>query len=201
MTLRPQPAEAQGRAHRERLLGAHERQAHARILEGLKGTEFIGDTLTVMSSLGEGQLEQLDKLAEAIAENISQNKDKNSAKISKNLLTISPPFGILFERAGVGLLRLSRQRDAMKREIAARAGNFRGVCPASQGARNRAAELFSCMAYIACAGRPAKSRFVFRAGPDTHGCVYEKTAHRTNGRWKPPKYEIQEEKTWQQTRK
>ena len=31
-----------------------------------------GDTVKVMSSLGEGQLEQLDKLAEAIAENISQ---------------------------------------------------------------------------------------------------------------------------------
>lgn len=42
------------------------------ILEGLKGMEFIGDTVKVMSSLGEGQLEQLDKLAEAIAENISQ---------------------------------------------------------------------------------------------------------------------------------
>ena len=42
------------------------------ILEGLKGTEFIGDTVSVMSSLGEGQLEQLEKLAEAIAENISQ---------------------------------------------------------------------------------------------------------------------------------
>jgi len=24
-------------------------------------------------------------------------------------------------------------------------------------------------------GWPAKSRFIFRAGPDTHGCVYEKT--------------------------
>ena len=42
------------------------------ILEGLKGMEFIGDTVKVVSSLGEGQLEQLDKLAEAIAENISQ---------------------------------------------------------------------------------------------------------------------------------
>ena len=42
------------------------------ILEGLKGMEFIGDTVKVMSSLGEGQLEQLVKLAEAIAENISQ---------------------------------------------------------------------------------------------------------------------------------
>ena len=42
------------------------------ILEGLKGMEFIRDTVKVMSSLGEGQLEQPAKLAAAVADNISQ---------------------------------------------------------------------------------------------------------------------------------
>lgn len=40
------------------------------ILEGLKGTEFIGDTLTVKSSLAEGQLAELDVLADAIAADV-----------------------------------------------------------------------------------------------------------------------------------
>ncbi len=40
------------------------------ILERLKGTEFIGDTLTVRSSLAEGQLAELDALADTIADDI-----------------------------------------------------------------------------------------------------------------------------------
>ena len=40
------------------------------VLSGLKGTEFIGDTLTVRSSLTEEQLGDLDVLADAIAESV-----------------------------------------------------------------------------------------------------------------------------------
>ena len=41
-----------------------------KLLEGLKGTEFIGDTLTLKSALTEGQLADLDVLADAIAESV-----------------------------------------------------------------------------------------------------------------------------------
>ena len=41
-----------------------------KILEPLKGTEFIGDTLTIKSALAEGQLADIDALAEAIAGSI-----------------------------------------------------------------------------------------------------------------------------------
>lgn len=42
-------------------------KAMRKILEGLKGTEFIGDTLTVRSSLAENQLADLDDLADTMA--------------------------------------------------------------------------------------------------------------------------------------
>lgn len=42
----------------------------AEILSPLKGTEFIGEKLTLRSSLGEAQLAELDSLADAIAEDI-----------------------------------------------------------------------------------------------------------------------------------
>ena len=66
----------------------------------------------------------------------------------------------------------------MKREIAA----FEPVTSVEYvrrgrlcGAHNRADELFRTRAYIVRTEHPAiKSRFVFRAEPDTHGCVYEK---------------------------
>ena len=45
-------------------------KAMHKILEGLKGMEFIGDTLTVNSSLASGQLAELDALADAMAEDI-----------------------------------------------------------------------------------------------------------------------------------
>ena len=41
-----------------------------KLLEGLKGTEFIADTLTLKSALTEGQLADLDVLADAIAESV-----------------------------------------------------------------------------------------------------------------------------------
>ena len=41
-----------------------------KLLEGLKGAEFIGDTLTLKSALTEGQLADLDVLADAIAESV-----------------------------------------------------------------------------------------------------------------------------------
>ena len=40
------------------------------LLSTLKGTEFIGDTLTVNSALAEGQLPDLDALADTIAESV-----------------------------------------------------------------------------------------------------------------------------------
>ena len=40
------------------------------MLSGLKNTQFIGDTVTVKSSLAEDQLSQLDALADAIASDI-----------------------------------------------------------------------------------------------------------------------------------
>ena len=40
------------------------------MLSGLKNTQFIGDTVTVKSSLAEDQLSQLDALADAIAADI-----------------------------------------------------------------------------------------------------------------------------------
>ena len=40
------------------------------MLEGLKGTEFIGSTVTVKSSLAEAQLAELDALADAIAADV-----------------------------------------------------------------------------------------------------------------------------------
>ena len=47
-----------------------------KLLEGLKGTEFIGDTLTLKSALTEGQLADLDVLADAIAESVLPPKAK-----------------------------------------------------------------------------------------------------------------------------
>ena len=41
-----------------------------KMLSELKGTEFIGDTLTVKSALTEGQLDELDVLADAIAADV-----------------------------------------------------------------------------------------------------------------------------------
>ena len=56
--------------------------------------------------------------------------------------------------------------------------------------------------YIVGTGKgPARSRFVFRDGPDTHGAVDEKTSHRTNGRRHPPKYEILLEETFMAAKK
>ena len=61
---------------------------------------------------------------------------------------------MLTKRLWVNYAHIAR-KTAMKREIAAFAGNFRGACPASSrlAARNRAAESFSVqdaiMAYIA----------------------------------------------------
>ena len=53
---------------------------------------------------------------------------------------------------------------AMKREIARKRGNFRGVCPVSNecSARNRAAETYLTHAYIAWRGiNRLTSRFYF----------------------------------------
>ena len=41
-----------------------------KILEPLKGTEFVGDTLSIKSALAEGQLAGLDALAAAIAASV-----------------------------------------------------------------------------------------------------------------------------------
>ena len=79
--------------------------------------------------------------------------------------------------AGILIKRLCGAQTyyAMKREIARRRGNFRGVCPVpAKPVRNRAAETSPIHAYIARRGvrTGQKSRFVFRTRPDTHGCVY-----------------------------
>ena len=41
------------------------------LLSGLKNTQFIGENVTVRSSLAEDQLAQLDALADAIAADIN----------------------------------------------------------------------------------------------------------------------------------
>ena len=40
------------------------------ILSGLKNTQFIGDTVTVKSSLADDQLSQMEALADAIAADV-----------------------------------------------------------------------------------------------------------------------------------
>ena len=87
---------------------------------------------------------------------------------------------------------MSKSAYAMKREIAPKGGNFRGVCPVSSelAVRNRAAEIFlgpcDIPAYIVWTGREpanpgsarkrgAQRRLLFRPKPDTHGKVYRKS--------------------------
>ena len=45
-----------------------------KLLEPLKGTEFIGGTLSLKSALAEGQLADLDALAAAIAADVLASK-------------------------------------------------------------------------------------------------------------------------------
>ena len=116
---------------------------------------------------------------------------KKSSNFTKKMLDTEP---CVWYSIGARGTSMSKSAYAMKREIAPKGGNFRGVCPVSSelAVRNRAAEIFLwTMRYTkrisfgqgrnrpfrvpALKGAGAQCRLLFRPKPDTHGKVYRKS--------------------------
>jgi hypothetical protein len=134
---------------------------------------------------------------------VNKKHEKFSAKTTKNYLTFAVRPVILLERACEGTAYY-----AMKREIA-RGNEVTSVEYVRYRlfpVRNRAAETSPVHAYIARAEcEPAKSRFVFRTRPDTHGCVYRIYGgfirkHKDGPNAVTQTYDKGEQNPWQQQR-